>query len=60
MAWRRRRSASWIRDNADLITTLATYNSEVARGIVHTEEWKALMAEAQAWFNQMSLEDPPQ
>ncbi len=30
---------------------LATYNSEVARGIVHTEEWKRLMALRQEQFN---------
>ena len=30
---------------------LATYNSEVARGIVHTPEWDARMAEDQARFN---------
>ena len=29
---------------------LATYNSEVARGIVHTDEWKARMAEQQQAF----------
>jgi hypothetical protein len=26
---------------------LATYNTEVARGLVHTPEWKAKMAEKQ-------------
>jgi hypothetical protein len=29
---------------------LATYNSEVARGIVHTAEWDAKMAEQQRRF----------
>ena len=33
------------------LTALATYNAEVARGIVHTPEWKTLMAEAQAAFD---------
>lgn len=31
---------------------LATYNAEVSRGIVHTEEWKALMAKEQETFNE--------
>lgn len=31
--------------------TLANYNSEVARGIVHTEEWKQKMAELQVQYN---------
>lgn len=30
---------------------LATYNAEVARGIVHTPEWDARMAEKQARYN---------
>ena len=29
---------------------LATYNGEVARGLVHTPEWKAKMAEEQKLF----------
>jgi len=32
-------------------TDLANYNSEVARGIVHTPEWKARMAVEQERFN---------
>lgn len=30
---------------------LARYNSEKARGLVHTPEWDARMAEEQARFN---------
>jgi hypothetical protein len=30
---------------------LATYNAEVARGIVHTPEWDELMAKNQAEFD---------
>lgn len=30
---------------------LARYNSEKARGIVHTPEWEALMAQEQARFD---------
>jgi hypothetical protein len=30
---------------------LATYNSEVARGLLHTPEWKAKMAAEQERFN---------
>jgi hypothetical protein len=33
------------------INTLARYNAEVARGIVHTEEWKIKMAGYQARYN---------
>jgi hypothetical protein len=32
--------------------TLAVYNAEVARGIVHTAEWDARMAELQQEFGQ--------
>ena len=35
---------------------LATYNSEVARGIVHTPEWDARMAEDQERFNKQQRE----
>lgn len=31
---------------------LAVYNAEVARGIVHTAEWNALMAEEQRAFDE--------
>lgn len=34
------------------IDMLALYNSEVARGIVHTDEWKAVMAALQKRFNE--------
>lgn len=30
---------------------LAKYNSEVARGIMHTEEWKQKMAQLQKTYN---------
>lgn len=33
------------------VNKLATYNSETSRGIVHTEEWKARMAELQRVFD---------
>ena len=33
------------------IRVLATYNSEKARGIVHTDEWKELMKQEQKWFD---------
>lgn len=33
-------------------TKLATYNSEVARGLVHTPEWVSYMAHLQKRFNQ--------
>jgi hypothetical protein len=33
------------------MSVLATYNSEVSRGIIHTPEWDALMGELQAAFN---------
>ncbi len=36
---------------------LATYNSEVARGIVHTDAWKARMAERQRLFDERSVDD---
>lgn len=32
------------------VEELARYNAEVARGIVHTTEWKAKMAEQQRRF----------
>jgi hypothetical protein len=31
---------------------LARYNGEVARGIVHTPEWRALMAQRQREFKE--------
>jgi hypothetical protein len=33
------------------LQTLATFNSEVARGILHTEEWKKRMGELQKQFD---------
>jgi hypothetical protein len=36
---------------------LAAYNAEVARGIVHTDEWKAKMAELQRRFDEEHRHD---
>lgn len=33
------------------LNALATYNAEVSRGIVHTEEYKEKMAKAQKEYN---------
>lgn len=44
--WRRGTSASYWRWNA-----LAAFNSEVARGIMHTDEYKKRMAEEQLLFD---------
>lgn len=33
------------------ISRLAIYNSEKARGIMHTTEWKELMRQEQEWFD---------
>lgn len=35
---------------------LATYNGEVARGLVHTAEWKAKMAVFQERWNRWAIE----
>ena len=37
--------------NADQMSLLSTYNSEVARGIVHTGDWDRQMAALQTRFN---------
>jgi hypothetical protein len=34
------------------VSVLARYNGEVARGIMHTREWKEKMAKEQEWFNE--------
>lgn len=39
------------------VDMLARYNSEAARGIMHTPEWKELMQELQRQFNQVQLRD---
>ena len=39
------------------INTLARYNGEVARGIVHTDEWKTKMAGYQERFNREVASD---
>ena len=33
------------------LNRLGTYNAEVSRGIVHTDEWKAAMAALQEQWN---------
>jgi len=32
---------------------LATYNAEVARGLVHTAEWRRSMEELQRWYEDL-------
>ena len=49
---RRKRRFEWCDD----YSLLATYNSEVARGIVHTPEWQARMQAVQDRFNRQSAE----
>lgn len=39
------------RISEDPWATLARYNAEVARGIVHTDEWRSDMANLQQQFN---------
>lgn len=41
---------SWARERAEY-EQLAIYNSEVARGIQHTLEWRLKMVEIQARWN---------
>ena len=36
---------------------LARYNSEIARGIVHTPEWDARMAQEQERFNRQQMDE---
>lgn len=43
---------SYLRDEEHRINVLATFNSEVARGIVHTDEWREFMAIEQAWLDE--------
>lgn len=38
------------------IERLADYNGEVSRGLVHTPEWRTLMAIEQDWFNRREWE----
>jgi hypothetical protein len=40
------------RDESCRWSALAQYNAEVARGLVHTAEWKAVMAEEQRRFDE--------
>ena len=37
--------------NPDDVNVLARYNAEVARGLVHTEEWHQKMKELKEQFN---------
>lgn len=41
------------------VSDLATYNSERARGIVHSPEWQERMARLQAHFDQQQRLDSP-
>lgn len=47
-----RRRSAYTSEQQARITKLATYNSERARGLVHTPEWRAQMVQLQAWFDQ--------
>jgi hypothetical protein len=57
--WYRRRSTWWAEEvvrrygmtEAEL-NRLADYNAERSRGIVHTEEWQARMADLQRRYNE--------
>lgn len=40
-----------LRDEEFRINRLATYNAEVGRGLVHTEDWRWLMEREQTWFD---------
>ena len=39
------------RSREERVNRLARYNSEAARGLLHSEEWREFMAREQAWFN---------
>lgn len=39
------------REETQRITRLATYNAEVARGVLHTAQWEYLMRREQEWFD---------
>lgn len=64
MAWvnvprdweRRRREIVEGRISREEIATLAIYDSERARGIAHTLEWQARMADIQARLDQVTRE----
>lgn len=51
--WRERRDRAWSErwDREHRWHYLGTYNSELSRGIVHTPEYDALMADQQAAFD---------
>jgi hypothetical protein len=55
MLFRRNRTSAeyerWYRANASWISQLASYNSERARGLVHTLEWSEYMARLQTAFD---------
>lgn len=62
MLWFKKRPKYWtqLEENRGWISDLARYNTEVAHGIVHTDEWKTQMAVLQARFNRLSAEWPPE
>ena len=45
--WRKPKEVFWERK----FHKLADYNGEVARGILHTDEWRELMADMQDYYN---------
>jgi len=53
MKFLRKKEPSWWRPVYDV---LAQYNSEVARGLVHTDGWAKKMAQYQEEYNSVILE----
>lgn len=39
------------RERVSRINRLATFNAEVARGLVHTDDWRGFMRREQEWFD---------
>lgn len=58
MFWRRR-AKHWTETGREWIHTLAVYNSEVHRGLVHTDQWKVSMALLQEKFDRLTAIDHP-
>jgi hypothetical protein len=52
-----KKQRKWTAEEQKRIDLLATYNAEVARGIVHTYKWKREMEDLQAWFNNAVLRE---
>lgn len=52
---------SYVRDSGmsddARLSRLATYNAEVYRGVVHTDEWHEMMGKEQAWFDQRNRDE---